>query len=132
MDPTTQSNPQSIPLPTVGQIDLIARPSSPTDSTRVTGVERKGEDETTIAGSATTSVHAVFNLDTGMVNDAIKETRELLDHQDIVRYTEPTMHHENINDAKSKPKKLKKKVSASWTAEWSEDAFDNKQNISGK
>ena len=63
-----------------GQFEVLQHCSSTTDST-VTGGGGDSVLETPIgtAESSSTSVHAVFNLCTGKVMDAIKETRELLD-----------------------------------------------------
>ena len=107
-----------------GEFEFLQHSSSTTDSTTVTTVGRDSASETPLAGgSSTTSVHAVFNLDTKKVMDAIKETREIL---------EKTSSKQPQQSSKAKPKKPKKKVSASWTAEWSEDAYEkNEPKYSG-
>ena len=116
-----------------GEFEFLQHSSSNTDST-VTTIGRDSTSETPIAGSSTTSVHAVFNLDTKKVMDAIKETRELLNGKNIDKNTttksSANSHHRTT---KSKTKKPKKKVSASWTAEWSEDTYQkNETKTPGK
>ena len=121
-----------------GQFELLQHCSSTTEST-VTGSGGDGTIETptgTTAESSTTSVHAIFNLDTGKVMDAIKETRELLEggvicYSDKSKIQTPT---DNAKKTKRKGKKQKKKVSATWTAEWSEEHFKNepKSSANGK
>ena len=99
-----------------GQFEFLQQSTSTTDSTVAT-VGTDSASETPLAGgSLTTSVHAVFNLDTKKVMDAIKETRETLDK----KCPTSKQRQHSIN---SKPKKPKKKISASWKAEWSEDSY---------
>ena len=106
-----------------GQFEFLQTSSSTTDSTATT-CGRDSSGETPINGSSTTSVHAIFNLDTGKVMDTIKETRELLNNG----ATQTPIHH----PSKTKQKGKKKKVSASWTAEWSEENYKNERKPNGK
>ena len=102
-----------------GQLELLQHSNSATDSTVSTNITRDDSTETLLGGASTTSLHAVFNLDTGKVLDTVKENREILDNK--------TNKSANINKAKP-PRKPKKKISASWTTEWSEDAFEKKES----
>lgn len=120
MDSSRQSESEKVPS-VGGQFEFLQHCSSTTDSTATT--------ETT-AGSSSTSVHAIFNLDTGKVMDAIKETREVL--EDKKGATQPPMSIHHSGKTKPKGKKQKKKVSASWTAEWSEEHYKKESKVNGK
>ena len=102
-----------------GLLEVLQNSNSATDSTVSTNITRDDSTETLLGGASTTSLHAVFNLDTGKVLDTVKETREILDDK--------TNKSANVNKAKP-PRKPKKKISASWTTEWSEDAFEKKES----
>ena len=62
-----------------GQFELLQQSTSTTNSIVETVGGDSGSEMPLARGSSTTSVHAVFNLDTKKVMDAIKETREILD-----------------------------------------------------
>ena len=104
-----------------GRLELLQHSNSATDSTFSTNITRDDSTETLLGGASTTSLHAVFNLDTGKVLDTVKETREILNDK--------SKKSANVNKAKP-PRKPKKKISASWTTEWSEDAFEKKASKS--
>ena len=107
-------------ISSTGQLELLQHSNSTTDSTVSTNITRDDSTETLVGGASTTSLHAVFNLDTGKVLDTVKETRELLDDK---KESYPAT---KLTKAKP-PRKPKKKISASWTTEWSEDAFEKKE-----
>ena len=117
---STDHRPDTGSVSSTGQLELLQYSNSTTDSTTSTNITRDDSTETLVGGASTTSLHAVFNLDTGKVFDTVKETRELLDNKNE---SYPPI---NLNKRKP-PRKPKKKISASWTTEWSEDAFEKKE-----
>ena len=125
---STRYDPKNGSISSTGQLELLQHSNSTTDSNVSTNLARDDSTETIAGGASTTSLHAVFNLDTGKVLDTVKETRELLDNKNS------SAPHSLSNFDKGKPpKKPKKKISASWTTEWSEDAFEKKETkIKGK
>ena len=72
------------------------------------------------AQSSATSIHAVFNIGTGKVMEAIKETRELLG--DGLDRNLSAISERHKKKVKQKEKK-QKKISATWSTEWSYEHF---------
>lgn len=125
---STRYEPECGSISSSGQVELFQHSNSATGSTVSTTLTRDDSTETIVGGESTTSLHAVFNLDTGKVLDTVNETRELLDNKKSSTSYPPS----NVSKTKP-PKKPKKKISASWTTEWSEDAFEKKESkIRGK
>ena len=117
---STRYEPESSSISSSGQLELLQHSNFATSSKVSTNLTRDDSTETIAGGASTTSLHAVFNLDTGKVLDTVKETRELLDNKNE---SDPPI---NLNKRKP-PRKPKKKISASWTTEWSEDAFEKEK-----
>ena len=119
---STRYDPKNGSISSTGQLELLQHSNSTTDSNVSPTLARDDSTETIAGGASTASLHAVFNLDTGKVLDTVKETRELLDNKN----SSSSHSWSNFNNGKP-PKKPKKKISASWTTEWSEDAFEKKE-----